>query len=387
MSVLVILAIFVYIASCVGSPYLVSLQNSETMDAFMTYDLTYPSENQLQQKISHSFSIGNFSGFIGDFSEQNLARLKRCPLILDVTPDQMIHAYGLVTQERAPRHLARISRAQRMWPGIKYPYIFDCEHDGRGVNAYVVDSGVELNHPEFEGRAVFGKDLIGDGSGDVNGHGTHVAGLIGSRTYGLSKGVNIIEVKALNVNGSGTLSNIVLALEFAVNHRRESGKNGVVNLSLGSVKNFLLDNVISEAAKTGLVVVAAAGNSNIDACLTSPASSVEAITVGAIDDMNDSVTVFSNWGDCVDIYASGSSVPSVNINHPYKPLILSGTSMAAPIVSGLVANLLSEGIQPENVKQALISRSVKSRMYWSTFLQRRRSPTRIACNQLNKKDN
>ncbi|KAG7663212.1 uncharacterized protein J8A68_003294 [[Candida] subhashii] len=369
-------------SSALGQPYLVSLQNTETLDSFMTYDLNYPSDQQVKQRITNSFSIGNFSGFVGDFSKKNLQRLKRCPLVMQVVPDTPFVAYDIQIQENAPRHLARISRRRRMRPGRIYPYVYKPEYIGEGVNAYVIDSGVAVNHPEFEGRAKPGKDFTEEGSGDTNGHGSHVAGLIGSKTYGVAKGVEIIEVKALNSKGTGSLSTILAAIEFAVNHRTQSGKQGVVNLSLGSYKNQVLNLVIEEAVKTGLIVVVAAGNSNTDACLASPASSPAAITVGAIDDTYDTLTSFSNWGECVDIFASGSGVESVNIHNSSQPSTLSGTSMAAPIVSGLVANLLSEGIPPDKIKETLLKRSVKNRMHLSSLLYRRKTPNRIAYNAI-----
>ncbi|RLV93547.1 Subtilase-type proteinase RRT12 [Spathaspora sp. JA1] len=307
-------------------------------------------------------------------------RLKKCPMISDISTDDVVQMYDIDHQPEAPRHLARVSRKRRMRPGRRYPYVFDDKYLGRGVNAYVIDSGVQINHPEFQNRASSGIDLTGEGSGDVNGHGTHVAGLIGSVTFGVAKNVNLVEIKALNVRGAGSLSNILQAIEFAVNHCKSSGKRGVANLSLGAYKNTILNNMIEEAVKTGLVVVVAAGNSNTNACLTSPASSKYAITVGAIDDYNDSITHFSNWGECVDVFASGYMVSSLNAHDFEKSSVLSGTSMAAPIISGLVANLLSEGIEPQDVKKRIIRMSTKNRIPKSSLFLRKKTANRIAYN-------
>ncbi|KAK6871953.1 Subtilase-type proteinase RRT12 [Candida tropicalis] len=274
----------------------------------MEYDKRYPKHLQVRDFISNSIAIGEFKGFSGRFSKDILDRLKRCPFVSEITEDIILSAFDFEIQENAPRHLARISRRKRMKPNKQYPYMYDGEFSGQGVNAYVIDSGVEVNHPEFEGRASAGHDFTNEGSGDSNGHGTHVAGLIGSSTYGVAKNVRIIEVKALNSKGAGSLSTILAAIDFAVNHRLDSGRKGVANLSLGAYKNHILNKAIEQATRTGLVFVVAAGNSNINACLTSPASSKFAITVGAIDDYNDSVTAFSNWGECVDIFASGAYV-------------------------------------------------------------------------------
>lgn len=344
----------------------------------MNYDLTYPKSLQVQQLISNSFSFGNFNAFAGSFSKEIIDRLKRCPLVAEVTPDIMLKAYEIFKQDDAPRHLARLSRKKRLNPHRNYSYYFDSNYIGMQVNAYVLDSGVQIYHPEFEGRAIHGRDFTRDGPGDVNGHGTHVAGIIGSRTYGVAKNVQIVEVKALNDKGAGSLSTIIAAIEFAANHRLQSGRMGVANLSLGAYKNAMLNSAIEKAVRAGLVIVAAAGNSNIDACLTSPASSGAAITVGAIDDFNDSLANFSNFGECVDVFSSGAYVESINIKDSSKPLILSGTSMSAPIVTGLVANLLSEGIPPHLIKETLMKRSVKNRMHLTALHLKKRTPNRIA---------
>lgn len=346
----------------------------------MSYDSTYPSHLQVKELIKSSFHIGNFSGFSGNFTDQILQRLSKCPLVEEIVPDITLHAYDLTHQYHAPRHLARISRRKRMIPLRKYPFIYDSNFIGRRVNAYVIDSGVAIGHPEFQGRARSGMDFTNEGPGDINGHGTHVAGLIGSQTYGVSKGVTIIDVKALNARGTGALSTILLAIEYAVNHRLRSGRPGVVNLSLGAYKNNLLNRAIEQATLTGMVFVVAAGNNNINACLTSPSSSPYAITVGAIDDFNDSIASFSNWGQCVDVFASGAYVKSVDIRSNVKPLTLLGTSMAAPIVSGIAANLLSEGIDPEMIKDHIIEISTKGMISRSSLFLRKKTPNRIANN-------
>ena len=128
-----------------------------------------------------------------------------------------------------------------------------------------------------------------------------------------------------------------------------------------------MNKAIEQATRTGLVFVVAAGNSNINACLTSPASSKFAITVGAIDDYNDSVTAFSNWGECVDIFASGAYVRSVDAKNHDKTQVLSGTSMASPIVTGMVANLLSQGVEPCDVKASLIRMAAKNKITKSSL--------------------
>lgn len=380
-----LLLIALVLKCAANEPYFVSLKTEESLEDFMEYDRRYPKHLQVRDLISSSVSIGEFKGFAGNFSKDVVDRLKRCPYIQDITEDLTFKTLEFEIQDDAPRHLARISRRRRLRPNKQYPYIYDNQFMGQGVNAYVIDSGVEVSHPEFEGRASAGIDFTNEGSGDANGHGTHVAGLIGSSTYGVAKNVSIVEVKALSSNGAGSLSTILSAIDFVVNHRIDSGMKGVANLSLGAYKNHVLNKAIEHATKTGLLFVVAAGNSNIDACLTSPASSKYAITVGAIDDYNDSVASFSNWGGCVDLFASGAYVKSVNARNHLGPLILSGTSMASPIVTGMVANLLSEGVPPSQVKQKLLKMAAKNRITKSSLFLRKHTPNRIVYNGIKEK--
>lgn len=366
------------VSPSVAISYLVSLKPSETLDSFFKYDLTYPVGQQVKSLVGNSFSIGNFTGFTGNFPKAVVERLKRCPMVAEMTPDIVIKAFDIEVQENCPRHLARLSREDRL--GDELIYAYDLLAIGSDVNAYVLDSGVEIDHPEFEGRAHRGRDFTSEGPGDLNGHGTHVAGIIGSRTYGVAKNVDIIEIKALDKYGAGSLSTIIAGLEFAVNHRKSSGKAGVANLSLGAAKNSVLNRAVQAAVDTGLVVVVAAGNSNINACSSSPASAPSAITVGAIDDATDSIASFSNWGPCVDIMASGSYVLSVNAKNYNKPQVLSGTSMSSPVVSGLIANLLSAGVSPFDVRERVIELSAKDKISRTSLILRRKTPNRIAYN-------
>lgn len=363
---------------CLGLNYLVSLVPSENIDTFFLYeDSHYRESDRIRSLISNRFSIGNFSAFKGEFSKLVLKRLQKCPMVASVTPDIEVRAFDTVVQDEAPRHLARISQRSKLEPGDNYEYAYNNIHQGKSINAYVLDSGVETEHHEFEGRAQFGIDLTREGPGDRNGHGTHVAGVIGSKTYGVAKKVLIIDVKALDGDGIGSLSTIISAIEFAVKHRQNTGRAGVANLSLGSMKNAVLNSAIKAAVDSGLVIVAAAGNSNENACQTSPASSPYAITVGAIDDSSDNIAPFSNWGECVDIFSSGVLVYSVNPEDPKHPQILSGTSMSSPIITGIVANMLSEGIQPVDIKKELTKRATVDKIPKRALLFRRKSPNRI----------
>ena len=185
---------------------------------------------------------------------------------------------------------------------------------------YVVDTGININHVEFEGRAFWGKTIPqNDVDEDGNGHGTHCAGTIGSRKYGVSKAANLIAVKVLGSNGSGTMSDVVGGVLWAAEQAasklaaakaeyaatgRTKHKGSVANMSLGGGKSQALDDAVNKAVDSGMHFAVAAGNDNRDACSYSPAAAEKAVTVGA-STLADERAYFSNFGECVDVFAPG----------------------------------------------------------------------------------
>ena len=206
---------------------------------------------------------------------------------------------------------------------------------GAGVHVYVIDTGINPDHVEFQGRMADGMSAILDGMGtvDCQGHGTHVAGTIGGTTWGVAKDVTIHPVRALGCNGSGTLSGVISAIDWVTLHHI---KPAVVNMSLGSGRNSLVNQAVENAMAEGVIFVAAAGNSNANACDFSPASTPDLLTVGATG-QNDSRASFSNHGACVDLFAPGVSITSARHDNNTGSKELNGTSMAAPHVAGVVA--------------------------------------------------
>jgi cerevisin len=190
---------------------------------------------------------------------------------------------------------------------------------------------------------------------DGNGHGTHCAGTIASRKYGVAKRANVIAVKVLGSNGSGTMSDVIsgvvwaareakakavaAAKEFAVTSKTKH-KGSVANMSLGGGKSQALDDAVNGAVDTGLSFAVAAGNDNRDACTFSPGSAEKAVTVGA-STLGDVRAYFSNYGPCVDVFAPGLNIKSTYKGSRDATAILSGTSMASPHTAGLLAYLLS----------------------------------------------
>eukprot|EP01138_Halocafeteria_seosinensis_P011985 gb/GECG01012248.1/.p1 GENE.gb/GECG01012248.1/~~gb/GECG01012248.1/.p1 ORF type:complete len:645 (+),score=61.19 gb/GECG01012248.1/:1-1935(+) len=215
-------------------------------------------------------------------------------------------------------------------------------YTGEGINAYIIDSGIRLTHNEFDGNRIRLVDFIEDGNDDCNGHGTHVAGTVGGKTYGVAKEVNLVAVRVFGCEGETTLTILLEGLIWAFEDFSDSeASTAVINLSLSSSASPLLDDAIDALNDTGLVVVSAAGNSDADACLFSPARSSSSITVGATSE-GDARASFSNHGSCVNIFAPGEEIYSAWYTSDSAKASISGTSMSAPVVAGIIARYLEQ---------------------------------------------
>ena len=207
---------------------------------------------------------------------------------------------------------------------------------GTGVDVFVIDTGVSNRPADFGGTldTTRARDFTGLGTWvDCNGHGTHVAGTIGSSVYGVASKATIIPVRVLDCNGSGTMSNVLAGVNYAIS-AKSPGKTAVLNMSLGGGYAGYLNAAVDAAVDAGIVSAVAAGNSAMDACGSSPASAPKALTVGAL---TNSLTAayFSNYGPCVDIYAPGESITSLWLGS--GTATISGTSMASPHAAGVAA--------------------------------------------------
>lgn len=259
----------------------------------------------------------------------------------------------------APWGLARISHRHRLKFSTFNVYPFE-DPAGLGVDAYVIDTGVNIEHEELEGRAKWGVTIPNDPDKDLNGHGSHVAGTIAGKTYGVAKNATIIAVKVLGAGGSGTMSDVVAGVVWAAEAAAKKGreeaskkdskhKGSVANMSLGGGNSPSLDQAVNAAVDTGLHFAVAAGNDNRDACTFSPAAAKKPITVGA-STIQDERAYFSNHGKCVDIFAPGLNIKSIWNTGKTSTNTISGTSMASPHIAGLAAYFLS--IYPERLDLA-----------------------------------
>lgn len=202
---------------------------------------------------------------------------------------------------------------------------------GKGVTAYVLDSGVDAGHPEFEGRARHVWDAFGGDGRDCTGHGTRVAGIIGAKTYGVAKKVQIRSLRIIDCNGNGSSSGLIKALDWVKANR--SGPS-VANLSIGTTYFQSINDAVTRLAESGVFISVAAGNTSVDACTTSPASTAAGFTVAA-SDAGDTRASFSNYGGCIDSYAPGVNIASSAAGGGMAAG--SGTSYASPHAAGLAA--------------------------------------------------
>ncbi len=275
-----------------------------------------------------------------------LTRAERDSLAADgdvayIVPDGIVTA--VADQANATWGLDRID--QRALP-LNQTYSYAT--DGTGVHAYIIDTGINATHMEFgngpggASRIAVGYDFV-DGDSDPTdcaGHGTHVAGTVAGTTYGVAKQATIHAVRVLDCAGSGTFSGVIAGIDWVTaNHIGPA----VANMSLGGSFNQAVNDAVTNSVASGVTYAIAAGNSSADACSYSPASTPNAITVGATDS-TDARASYSNYGTCLDIFAPGTNVTSAWYGSTTATNTISGTSMATPHVAGVAALYL--GLNP-----------------------------------------
>lgn len=285
-----------------------------------------------------------------------LEAMRRNPLVESIETDATVRRQQ-TTQPGATWGLDRID--QRALPlDTAYRYV----NNGQGVQVHVIDTGVRGTHVELAGRMLPGYTAIADGQGtnDCDGHGTHVAATTAGSVYGVAKGASVVPVRVLDCTGSGTTSGVIAGLDWVA---ANAVRPAVANMSLGGGASTALDSAVANVVSRGIPVAVAAGNSNTNACNSSPARAPSALTVGATTS-TDARASYSNFGSCLDLFAPGSSITSAGIASDTAIATLSGTSMASPHVAGNVALLLQADptLTPAAVEQQLKSRATTNRV-------------------------
>jgi subtilisin family serine protease len=276
-------------------------------------------------KLKHIYQNA-INGFSVEMSEADAERLSEDFRVKFVEEDGVVTAD--VTQNNPPWGLDRIDQRNRPLSGT-YTYNWT----GSGVRAYVIDTGIRTSHTQFGGRASNVFDAFGGSGADCNGHGTHVSGTIGGSTYGVAKSALLRGVRVLDCNGSGSNSGVIAGVDWVRNNHIAPA---VANMSLGGGVSSALDTAVNNLSNAGVTIAVAAGNSNANACNSSPARAANAITVGSTT-TTDARSSFSNFGTCLDLFAPGSGILSAWFSSNTATATLSGTSMASPHVAGVAA--------------------------------------------------
>jgi subtilisin family serine protease len=303
------------------------------------------------------------NGFAAQLNAGQLNALRHNPAVAYIDPDA--RAELMATQTPVTWGLDRIDQRD-----LPLSNTFTYDYTGKGVTAYVLDTGVNSKHRDLYPRAAFipngaNGDFVGDGHGsaeDCHGHGSHVAGTIGSTTYGVAKLVSIQAGRVVDCGGNGSASMVINAMEWI---RRYGVRPAVVNMSLGYGDVQSVRDAATRLVSSGFFVAAAAGNGDYagtpqNACFQAPAGAPSVMTVGSTRS-DDKESSFSNYGRCVDILAPGSSVTSLWVGSYTATYVNSGTSMATPHVAGVAAQYLSYAptTTPADLTTILL--------HWSTY--------------------
>jgi subtilisin family serine protease len=284
-------------------------------------------------------------GFAAKLTDAQLRAVQRDRDVVAIEPNQRIGMGIEAVQSPTPNWgLDRID--QRNLPlNNSYTYF----NTGLGVTAYLIDTGIQVTHPEFGGRAAVSYDATGGNGLDCNGQGTHNAGVIGSASYGVAKQVQLRSVRVIECNGAGTYANIIAGVNWV---QANSPGPSIALMALGGAKSAAVDTAVNSLSASGVFVVTSGGSSSTDACNFSPQGAAGAFSV-IRSTQTDTGAASNNYGPCVKMHAPGTMITSTFLNN--GTATWSGTSMAAAHVAG-VAALFKDAVNdvPSSVVSAFL---------------------------------
>lgn len=312
-------------------------------------DLADELSNQYAMKIHRTFGA-SVKGYATEMTESEALRLSENPRVRYVEEDGIVETQSV--QSNATWGISRVDQRTGTIPSdTNYEYLAT----GAGVKIYIIDTGVWTDNPDFGGRASWGYDVGNDAQRitECNGHGTHVAGIAGSSTYGVAKNAQLISVKVFPCVGGAAVSDVISGIDWV---RRNATAPAVANMSFSGGRSSALEDAVGQLITSGVTVTTAAGNNGDDACNYSPSHLAEALTVGSTY-YTDERPSSTNYGSCLDVFAPGVVITST-WNRPEMPTnSISGTSMASPHVAGVAALYLERNPQASPAQVADIIRT------------------------------
>lgn len=277
-------------------------------------------------------------GFAAQMDESTAAALAQNPMVESIEPDRVVS----INAQSLPLGINRIDA------DLSSTKAGDGKGTVTGVDIYIIDTGIQKDHPDL--NVVGGVNFnTGKSYDDLNGHGTHVAGIAAAKdnsrsVVGAAPGADLYAVRVLGKDGKGTYAQVIAGINWVTNRKKSNPSRPMVaNISLGdhtgSSSYNAMDKAVKNSIDAGVIYAIAAGNEAKRAVNYSPAHVTEALTVGSYDATSNEWASFSNYGSIVDILAPGVDVLSTFKGSSTE--ILSGTSMSTPHVTGTVALYLS----------------------------------------------
>ncbi|KAF8342931.1 uncharacterized protein EI90DRAFT_3115451 [Cantharellus anzutake] len=328
--------------------YIIVLKSGTSMDDHIK-NVAQISTRSPGSEFSVTHRYGILNGYSAHATGASLARILICPEV------DYVEADGIAPIGNDLHQVNERDAMERDGVSVGMGDILGGNWGGLGVDIYVLDTGVNVKHICFDKRAFVGPTFGNYVNIDTDGHGTHIAGIAAGRPYGIATRARIISVKVASGRMSVFSTNLIGGINYASYESRQTGRPSIALICASLDFSRTVNRAVSTAISWGLHIVVSAGNNGLDASKFSPASSDEAITVGAFNTHSDMIASFSNHGSVVDVFAPGNDIRSAWIGSLGATMVSSGTGPAAAYVASLLAVVLSRDGQttPANLSDQL----------------------------------